>query len=361
MTWDKLSDTVVHEQDPYNAEPSRSALAGRMITPVNAFYSRNHGPIPDVDASGWRLRIDGLVDTPLDLGLADLRSGFRQQDIVATMQCAGARRADFLPVRDIPGEAPWGPCATSTARWTGVSLADVLGAAGLRPEAAHVAFEATDVSQISDPPAAYGSSIPIDKARAPEVLLAWAMNGDPLARVHGAPVRIVVPGFIGARSVKWVAVITATAVPSDNFFQSTAYRVLPPDADPTTIGPGAGFPLGPVALNTDILDPGPGSTVRVGVTTVRGFAYAGDDRSVVRVDVSTDDGGTWLQAALEQTDGPWAWCLWQIDLELPPGAAHVVARAWDSTGASQPESAASLWNPKGYINNSWAHLDLTVG
>ncbi|WP_295696939.1 sulfite oxidase [Lapillicoccus sp.] len=360
MTWDKRSDTTVHEQDPYNAEPSRAALVGHMITPADTFYSRNHGPIPAVAPIDWRLRVDGLVDTPLLLSLADLRSGFPEREVVATMQCAGARRADFLPVRDIPGEAPWGPCAISTARWTGVSLGDVLAAAGLRPETAHVSFAAPDVSQVADPPATYGSSIPVDKARSPEVLLAWAMNGEPLARVHGAPVRVVVPGYIGARSVKWVSALTASAAPSDNYFQSTAYRLLPADADPTTSGPGVGFSLGPVALNADILSPDPGTHVSPGATTVRGFAYAGDDRSVVRVDVSTDEGNSWRQATLEQDDGPWAWCLWQIDLELPPGAAHVLARAWDSTGACQPESAAALWNPRGYINNSWAHLDLVV-
>jgi len=361
MTWDKRSDTVVHEQEPYNAEPSRSALAGHLITPVDTFYSRNHGPIPDVDHSAWRLRIGGLVDTPTVLCLDDLRSRFTPREVVATMQCAGARRADFLRVRDVPGEAPWGPCATSTARWTGVSLADVLASAGLHPEAAHVAFEAPDVSDVADPPTVYGSSIPIDKARAPEVLLAWAMNGEPLSRVHGAPVRVLVPGYIGARSVKWVTEITATAAPSDNYFQSTAYRLLPADVDPTTAGPGVGFSLGPVALNADILSPDPGAHVPAGTTTLRGFAYAGDDRSVVRVDVSSDAGRSWRQAALEQADGPWAWCLWQIDLDLPPGAAHVIARAWDSTGATQPESPAPLWNPKGYINNSSAHLDLVVG
>jgi sulfite oxidase len=118
-------DMVVHEQEPYNAEPTRSALAEHVVAPVGVFYGRNHGTMPNIAREAWRLRVDGLVDRPLELSLADLQERFAHREVVATLQCAGNRRAGLMAVRDIPGQHPWGPGATSTARWGGVSLADV--------------------------------------------------------------------------------------------------------------------------------------------------------------------------------------------------------------------------------------------
>ena len=351
-SWGKRTDMLVHELDPYNAEPPLAALAGKPVTAVDTFYSRNHGPVPDVDATTWQLRVDGLVDTPLTLGMADLQR-FRRRTVPATLQCAGNRRAGLLSVRDIPGEDPWRGGATGTASWTGVALADVLAAAGLQEPAQHVAFTAPDVSRIPDPPETYGASVPVGKATSPEVLLAWEMNGEPLTRLHGAPVRVVVPGWIGARSVKWVDRITATAEPFDGHFQAVAYRLLPPDGDPDAAGPDDGPSLGPVALNCEILDPPEGFTT-TGRTTVTGYAYAGEDRRVVRVDVSADGGATWVQADVDRPDGWWTWQHWRAEVDLPAGPAHLLARAWDSTGALQPQHPADLWNPKGYANNSWA-------
>ncbi len=358
--WDKRDDMIVHEVDPYNAEPPRGGLADQVLTPLDSFYSRNHGPIPRLDAKAWRLTVDGLVERQLSLSLEDLQHRFEPQTLVATLQCAGNRRAGLIDVRDIPGEAPWGPGATSTAEWTGARLADVLHAAGVRPETAHVEFVAPDVSQLPNPPQPYGASIAIKKALAGEVLLAWSMNGAPLPVAHGAPLRVVVPGFIGARSVKWVQRITAQEQPSENYFQATAYRLLPSDADLTTAGPGDGLSLGSVALNADILRPDDGATLPAGRTEITGYAYAGDDRGVARVDVSLDGGATWVQADLDGEAGPWAWRHWRTIVELTAGDVEVTARAWDTSAAAQPESAASLWNPKGYVNNSWARVHLTV-
>lgn len=357
--WDKRDDMIVYEEDPFNAESPRAALS-TLVTATDGFYSRNHGPIPQLDTATYRLRVDGLVDHPLVLDLDELKSRFEVVEQQAVLQCAGNRRADFLPVRDIPGEAPWGPGATSAATWTGVRLADVLAEAGVQPGAAHVAFDAPDVSQIADPPQPYGSSIVLHKATAPEVLIAWGMNGDPLPAVHGGPVRIVVPGYIGARSVKWVQRITVQAEPSDNYFQAVAYQLLPAEADPKTARPGDGLPLGAVALNADVLRPDPGSPVTAGRVEVAGYAYAGDDRGIARVDVSTDGGSSWEQAELDSTAGPWMWAHWHATVTLEAGRREVTVRAWDTTGASQPEDSKHLWNPKGYVNNAWARVGYDV-
>jgi sulfite oxidase len=356
--WVKRDDMIVYGTEPYNAEAPRPALAACALTPIETFYARNHGPIPDIDPGEWRVELAGLLDRPLTLSLAELRAGFEHREVIATVQCAGNRRAGLLAVLAIPGETPWGGGAISTARWTGVSLADVLAEAGPRHDAAHVEFTAPDVATDARPPQPYGASIPLSKAVAGEVLLAWAMNDRPLPPVHGGPVRVVVPGYIGARSVKWVTRIALRDCPSDNYFQAIRYRLLPAGADPER--PGEGFQLGPVAINADILTPGDGAVLPAGPVTVSGYAFGGEHRGVARVDVSMDEGRTWRQADLDLAPGPWAWRLWRTVLDLPAGAVTIIARAWDTAAGCQPECAASLWNPGGYANNAWprVHVDL---
>src|SRR5919201_2102144 len=144
--YDKRSDLIVHEQDPFNAETSPAALIEGPLTATDAFYVRSHGAVPDIDAASWRLRVHGLVERELDLSLTTLREAFRERQVTATLQCAGNRRAGLMAVRDIPGEAPWGPGATGTGTWTGVTLADVLALAGPLDDGAHVGFVGADVS-----------------------------------------------------------------------------------------------------------------------------------------------------------------------------------------------------------------------
>lgn len=344
----KRADMIVHEQQPFNAETGPVALA-ETLTATDGFYVRSHGDVPDIDPGAWRLRVQGSVERELDLSLTTLREAFAQREVAATLQCAGNRRAGLVAVRDIPGEAPWGPGATGTATWTGVALADVLSLAGPLSEAEHVGFEGADVSPEARPAQRFGGSIPLDKARRHEVLLAWAMNGEPLPPVHGAPVRVVVPGYIGARSVKWLDRIEVRSTPWPGYFQDVVYRLLPEDGKP---GAGAGMSLGLVALNSDVLSPADGDTVPAGPVEVRGYAFAGGERHVARVDVSLDGGASWSPAELLDDLGPWAWRQWRITADLEPGDHEIVVRAWDSSAATQPEREAALWNPKGYVNNA---------
>ena len=324
-------------------------------------YCRNHGPFPDITREQWRLTVDGIVQKPLTLTYDELTSQFTPHSVVATLACAGNRRAELLKVRPIPGKDPWAHGAISTAEWRGARLADVLGAAGVDlDEGLHVAFSAPDVAQEASPVQSYGSSIPLSKAMSQEVLLAWEMNSEPLPRVHGGPVRVVVPGYIGARSVKWVTGMTVQPAPSANYFQASDYRILPPDADPDTVPPGEGISLSMLALNCDILVPGDDAEIPAGPLTIRGYALAGDGRGIGRVDVSLDDGRTWRQADLEPAASPWAWRWWSLTVEARPGPISLTARAWDDTGVTQPESPASLWNPWGYGNNAWAHVKVVV-
>ena len=353
----KRADLIVHEEKPFNAETAPAALAEGPVTATDAFYVRGHGPVPEIDPDRWRLHVHGLVERELDLSLTTLREAFREREEVATLQCAGNRRAGLMAIRDIANEAPWGAGATGTATWTGVALGDVLAVAGPLPQAEHVGFAGADVSEEAQPPQPFGGSIPIDKACRREVLLAWGMNGEPLPPIHGAPLRVIVPGYIGARSVKWLERIEVRSTPWVGYFQHVVYRLLPEDATP---GPGKGMPLGLVALNADVLSPADGETVAAGPVEVRGYAFAGGERHVARVDVSLDGGEHWSQAELLDDLGRWAWRQWRFTVHVGPGEHEIVVRAWDSSAATQPEDEAALWNPKGYVNNARPRVRITA-
>jgi sulfite oxidase len=354
----KPEDMLVHEQEPFNAEPPRGPLGRDAITPFDRFYVRGHGPVPELEPGAHRVRVGGLVEEPLKLSVDRLREcSFATVEVTATLQCAGNRRAELAAVREIPGESSWGSGATGTAVWRGVRLAEVIAAAGPRPEARHVAFVGAERADEATPPQLYGGSVPLAKALRPEVLLAWEMNGEPLPAVHGGPLRVIVPGYLGARSVKWLQEVKLIARPFDGYFQETAYRILRPDEQP---GPGLGIELGETLLNADILSAGDGPLRSGSPFELRGYALAGGGRSVARVDVSCDGGETWEGAQLLEDLGPWAWRMWSLRVELPAGEHHVLARAWDTSGGMQPESPATVWNPKGYMNTSWGRMCLSV-
>jgi sulfite oxidase len=340
---------TIHEREPFNAEPQRIALAEAPVTATDAFYVRNHGPVPA--GADSRAKVTGLVARQLDLSVDDLRRDFPARELTVTLQCAGNRRADLMAVRDIPGESPWGPGATGTARWRGASLTDVLAGAQPSSDAHHVGFEGADRSAEVDE--LYGSSIPLRDVAAHEVLLAYEMNGAPLPPVHGGPLRAVVPGYIGARSVKWLTRIELRTVAWEGHYQSTAYRLVPPGTEP---GRGVGMPLGLIAVNSDVLVPADGATVESGPLEATGYAFAGGRREVERVDVSLDGGRTWVQAELGEDLGEWAWRLWHVQLQLDPGEHEITVRAWDSAAGTQPEDPAGSWNPKGYANNAWGRV-----
>ena len=252
-------------------------------------------------------------------------------------------------VHDIPGEAPWGPGATGTATWTGVALADVLALAGPLTDASDVGFEGADSSPEVAPVQRFGGSIPLDKASRPEVLLAWGMNGEPLPAVHGAPVRVVVPGYIGARSVKWLERIELRAEPWSGYFSTSSTGWCPP-----TGRRGRGWGCRWASSRSTPMSSPPMTEPRSppGRCRLRGYAFAGGDRYVARVDVSVDAGTNWIQAELLDDLGRWAWRHWLITLDLAPGEHELLVRAWDSSAATQPDDEAGLWNPKGYVNNA---------
>ena len=353
---------LVHSQHPYNAEPPPGRLLASALTARADFYVRCHGDVPQLDAATHRLRVGGRVATPLDLSMADLRSGFPERSVTAVMQCAGNRRADLQPVRPTLGD-PWAAGAIGNARWTGVALADVLRAAGADTDAAlHVAFDALDEAEVSgEGRFTYGASIPMLKAMSPEVLLAYAMNGELLAPEHGFPLRAVVPGFAGVRSPKWLATVTVQDEPSRNHMQRRDYKLLPPDVTEASVDWEQGVTIYDMPLTSAILDPAPGAAVRAGRVAIQGYAVA-TGRSVARVDVSADGGRAWAQAELEHDPAsPWSWTVWRATLDLAPGERELTVRAWDSAGQTQPAMPDDVWNFKGYLSAAWHRVRVSVG
>jgi sulfite oxidase len=356
---DRHDRFLVRQEEPLNGGPAPDVLLDSFLTPNELFFVRNHGDIPEVDPEAWRLTVDGLVERSLSLSLADL-GRFPRVAAAATLQCAGNRRSELIEFAPIPGELPWGSEAISNAEWSGVALRDVLAAAGPRTGARHAAFSGLDETERHGHRFCFGGSIPLDKAMHPEVLLADTMNGRPLPPVHGAPLRVVVPGYIGARSVKWLSRITLQEGPSDNYFQAKAYRLFPAAVGPETVVWEEGLMLGESPVNSAICAPLPGEKLPAGRTTARGWAVAGGGRQVARVDVSTDGGRTWKSAQLRGNDG-WTWSFWCAPLDLPPGEHEIVCRAFDTAAQTQPSHPAEVWNFKGYANNAWHRVRVSCG
>ena len=354
----KHSGLLVRQEEPFNGGPAPGLLLGGFITPNELFFVRNHGGVPEVDRAAYRLAVDGLVERPLALSLEDL-GRFPRATVTATLQCAGNRRMELTAHAPIPNELPWGTEAISNAEWSGVPLREVLAAAGPRPGARHAAFTALDETERHGQRFPFGGSIPLGKAASAEVLLADTMNGEPLPAVHGAPLRVIVPGYIGARNVKWLSRITLQEDPSGNYFQAKAYRLFPPHFGPDNVDWEKGLMLGESPINSVILAPKEGERVPAGPVKVRGWALAGGDREAARVDVSGDGGRTWSVADFVAGSGAFVWRLWQASLELDPGDHEIVCRAWDTAAQTQPEHPAHVWNFKGYANNAWHRVRVT--
>lgn len=341
----------VHTEEPENLETRAACFKGWMV-PTSAFYRRNHFPYPPSAGLGWRLIVDGEVERPQSLTLRDLKS-MDQTSLWALLECAGNKRAFFSPP---PTGDAWGIGAVGQAEWSGVPLRTVLAQAGLRPEAAHVIFTGSDhgLFEETGEHVPFARSLPLQKALAAETILALTMNGDPLPHVHGGAVRLVVPGWYGVASVKWLQQITVSRTPNTGPFQTRDYVYLP------ALGAyDAAVPFTETKVQSIILSPSPGARLPAGRHTVQGRAWAGES-PLVRVDISLDEGATWLPAELlPPTQERYAWHIWQASVDVPTGTRSILSRATDATGESQPMQAP--WNAKGYGNNSVARVDVTVG
>jgi len=323
------------------------------LTPAGLHYLLVHYDIPVVDESSWRLSVDGLVGRELSLSLDQLRAR-PATTLAVTLECAGNGRARLSPR---PLSQPWLLEAVGTAEWTGTALRGLLEDAGVGEGADEVLFGGLDRGLEGGEVQQYERSLPLADALRDEMLLAYAMNGEPLPPQHGFPLRLVVPGWYGMTSVKWLERITVLDHPFEGYQQARGYRLRQtPDEQ--------GEPVSRMLPRSLMVPPGiPDFATRdrhlkVGLCTLHGRAWSGLG-PIERVDVSVDGGRTWTGARLGSQASAWAWISWEWDWELTePGAYEVCCRAIDAAGNAQPLEAR--WNLGGYANNEVQRISVTA-
>ncbi|KAG0176666.1 hypothetical protein DFQ28_008640 [Apophysomyces sp. BC1034] len=346
-----LSTLIVRKDAPFNAEPPPPELVKHYITPIPNFFCRSHGPIPDLDES-HSISFEGLGihGGKVHITVEDLKRRFEKTHVMMAMQVI------------------WGPCAVGNAVYGGCRLRDVLESIGVTKSIKDVAKLHVDFRSIEqcEEDSCYGSSIPLPKALDPfgDVLLAYEMNHAPLTRDHGHPIRVVVPGYIGARSVKFLKEVRIQDFESESYFQRKDYKILPDHIE--TEEQAKQFwckmpAIGEYNIQSYVCDPSDGVNEEpVQKRLVSGYALSGGGRSIQRVDVSGDDGKSWTQAELYQPSAEgkythvWGWCLWTVRVDTKRNT-RIVCRAVDSSGNIQQEYP--VWNYRGVMNNSWRTVE----
>jgi DMSO/TMAO reductase YedYZ molybdopterin-dependent catalytic subunit len=314
---------------PENSETPLEAVHG-WVTPNRLFFIRNHFAVPTVDRARWKLRLGGLVEHPVEIGLDELLA-MPQRSVFATVECAGNGRS-FLSERQ-PG-VQWGAGAIGQAEWTGVPVSAVLERAGLRRGAVEVLFEGADRGSEPDHPQAmaFARSLPLAKAMDRDTLLALRMNGELLTTDHGAPVRLFVPGWYGVASVKWLTRLEVLDQPFRGYYQSVKYTVQRRAASGGT----ETVVVGPMEVKAEIVRPSDGEMLGVGTNRLFGLAWAGEE-AVDRIEVSTDAGETWSPADLLTPPGRYCWTLWEYLWEVVREGEHtLLSRAVSASGRVQP-------------------------
>ena len=331
---------VVHDADPPNRETSLGELDAGAAGPL---YVRCNFAIPELDPSSWTLAVDGLLDRPATLDVDALHAlPFVERHVL--LECAGNGRSLMDPV---PSGIPWGLGAVGVARFGGAPLAALLDQCAVDAGATEFVFTGADRGMVAGREIPYAFSLERDLALTDGPLLAWTMNAEPLAPEHGHPVRLVVPGQYGMRSVKWLTRITAVDRPFDGHFRER-YRYRGQHGVPD------GAPVGAIRVRSLILAPAANERLAGPTIEVRGIAWSGQG-PVRGVEVELD--GRWMPAELDASTEP---ALWRLTWTPPgPGSYEVAARATDAAGATQPESP--VWNAGGYGNNVVHRIRVRVG
>jgi sulfane dehydrogenase subunit SoxC len=323
------------------------------ITPAGLHYLLIHFDIPAVDADSYRLTIDGLVERPVSLSLADLRAR-PAQTLAVTLECAGNGRALLEPRWE---SQPWLTEAVGTAEWTGTPLRPLLEEAGMSPSALEVVFTGLDRGVQGDVEHDYARSLALEDALRDEVLVAYAMNGVPLPPQHGYPVRLIVPGWYGMTHVKWLRSITVVDSPFLGWQQDYAYKLRQSEDD------GDAAPVTRMLPRSLMVPPGMPvffgrqRVLAAGPCELAGRAWSGW-APIVRVEVSTDGGSTWTDAELDAEAPAFAWRGWRFAWDAHAGEQVLMCRATDGAGNVQPLEAE--WNLEGYCNNSVQRVNVTV-
>jgi len=356
---------------PLNCEPPLSKLMSYgFITPASIHYVRNHGAVPRLEWDSHTISVCGLVGRKVELKMDDLISRFEVVSLPVTLVCCGNRRKEQNLQKKTIG-FNWGAAGVSTSIWTGVRLRDVLTFCEVKESeegANHICFVGADAL----PGGFYGTSITRNVAMDPssDVLLAWEQNGERLLPDHGFPIRLIVPGYIGGRMVKWLTQIEVTKDPSENYYHHHDNKVLPPQIDAEQAKLEGwwykpDYTVNELNINSVIASPAHNETVlipRDGVHDIstykfKGYAYTGGGRKVIRVELSFDDGASWELCDLNHPENPskygkyFCWCFWEREIPIWNllRCAQVMVRAWDSAQNTQPVNMT--WNVMGMMNN----------
>ena len=348
----KAEGLIVRNDRPVNIETPAHMLDDD-ITPADKFFVRNNGTLPDkMPLADWRLKIDGEVESEMELTYDDLVNDFEHVTLALQLECGGNGRAGFNPS---PRGNQWAVGAIGNAEWTGVRLSDILRKAGLKQSAVYTGHYSYDEHLSGDPDRqAISRGGPIDKMMDPHTIVAFKMNGEDIPAAHGYPVRIVAPGWAGSVSQKWLTRIWVRDKEHDGpGMAGLSYRM-----PRTPVGPGDEVPhedmmvMGSMIVKSVISFPETMTEVPAGRHfEVRGHAWAGDDW-VTDMEVSIDYGATWQKAELSPAPNRFSWQRWRANVKAPSvGYYEVWARATDQKGRSQPMVVPG-WNPRGYLNNA---------
>lgn len=340
---------IVMTTMPVQLETPLAIFNEGEFTPNDAFFVRWHlaGVPTDIDAAAFHISVHGLVNTPLQLSVADLKS-YDAVEIAAVCECSGNSRGFFNP--RVPG-GEWANGAMGNALWKGARLKDILAKAGVKDGAVQVRFNGADTALVPATPK-FMKSLDMDLAMSDDVLLAYSMNGADLPVLNGYPVRLIVPGYFGTYWVKMLNDIEVLDQPDTNYWMKTAYTI--PNTAHASITPGqTGVEMVPISRmvpRSFITNIKSGDTVRAGVPTLaRGIAFGGD-AGVSRVDFSSDGGKSWQETQLGTDEGKYSFRQWQIRFSLPAaGNQLLMVRCTSSSGETQPDTPN--WNPAGFMRN----------
>ncbi|CAH1281600.1 unnamed protein product [Diabrotica balteata] len=355
---------------PFNAELPPELLVESFLTPNELFYVRNHLPVPEINPDNYELEIEIEGKNKVTVFTLDQLKKMPKHTITATIMCAGNRRSEMIKIKPVKG-LNWGAAAIGNATWSGVYLRDVLLLAGMDEtdqKYKHVQFEGYDNDVTGK---TYGASIPIWKAldRRGDVLLAYEMNGVPIPRDHGFPVRVIVPGIVGARNVKWLGKILVSENESDSHWQQNDYKGFSPSVDWDTVDFTKSPAIQELPVISAICQPTANGTVKVedGKITVKGYAWSGGGQKIVRVDVTLDGGKTWHVAKFDHQDSTpppkhWSWTLWSIKIPVDAKlkSVEIWAKAVDSSYNTQPENVENIWNLRGVLSNAYHKIRVNL-
>ncbi|KAL7307952.1 hypothetical protein TKK_0000044 [Trichogramma kaykai] len=360
----------INGKKPFCAEPPPPMLVKNFITPKEVFYVRNHLPVPYIDEENYELELAAEEKTMKTFNIEDIKK-YPQHTITSAIMCGGNRRSEMGAEKPLKGLS-WNVGAIGNASWTGAKLSDVLRDLGVKEEDYnHIQFEGMDIDPSGVP---YGASIPISKALDPraDVLLAYKMNGEDIPLDHGYPLRVIVPGVVGARNVKWVNRIILSKNESPSQFQQNDYKGFSPSINWDNVDFKTAPAIQEMPVTSAICCPQKDEKITVakdGTIPVKGYAWSGGGKKIIRVDVTADQGETWHIAELVAQDPDakegrhYAWTLWSLNLPVDKmkKSVEIWVKAVDSQYNTQPESFKNIWNLRGFLCNAYHKVKVNLG